>query len=121
MDGDGGLGLQIFGVIDPGRTGCFLFDFGRLKGSRRVAGAFETFWPFHAEAETPSGFASLRDEKDWIVARLGNRRADWRFALGSLRLRGLRLDHGRRSLGKNTGRGQADRCNGKNRWQSASV
>src|SRR5262249_59093678 len=113
MDGDRGLRLGISGAISPGGARRFLLDFGGLEGNRGISGALKAFWSFHAESETPSGFASLRDEKNWIVARLGNRRADWRVALGSFRLRGLRLRHLRKRFGKNRGSGQAERTDNK--------
>ena len=72
---DDGVRLRILCVVNPGQAGGFLFDVRRFERNGRIASAIEALGTFHAKAEIPGRVCALRDEKDRIMARLGNGRA----------------------------------------------
>jgi hypothetical protein len=89
VDGDGGAGGGVLGMISPGIGGGLVSDIGGFERDWRVAGAIQTLRSFQAEAEAPIGIITKGKKKDGIVRGLRRRGSHgWLLGCwGRLRLR----------------------------------
>jgi hypothetical protein len=89
VDGDGGAGGRVLGMIGPGIRCGLVSDIGGFERDWRVTGAIQTLRSLQAKAEAPIGIITKGKEEDGIVRGL-RRRGSHGWLLGwwgRLRLR----------------------------------
>lgn len=86
MDGDGGTGGRVLGVVSPRISGGFVDYLGRVQGDGGIAGAVQALGAFLANPKVPGRVVAKSKKKDGIMRGLGS----WRAYNGLLRRLGWR-------------------------------